>query len=140
MGKQVKIFDLLTKKQSLTVFKSQKKKNKLADELHQLISYKTQLIEILKSISTTNTKKTVSEVKSENWYNLKIQDELIAINNKIDFLSIEVKNQNIQVALASEKQKKYEEKKSHYARIDSIEKENKRESTVPSVISIRSKF
>jgi len=106
MGKQVKIFDLLTKKQSLTVFKSQKKKNQLADELHQLLSYKTQLIEILKSISTTNTKKTVSEVKSENWYNLKIQDELIAINNKIDFLSIELKNQNIQVALAADKQKK----------------------------------
>ena len=140
MGKQVKIFDLLTKKQSLTVFKSQKKKNQLADELHQLISYKTQLIEILKSISTTNTKKTVSEVKSENWYNLKIQDELVAINNKIDFLSIEVKNQNIQVALAADKQKKYEEKKSYYARIESIEKENKRESNVPSMISIRSKF
>lgn len=140
MGKQVKIFDLLTKKQSLTVFKSQKKKNQLADELHQLISYKTQLIEILKSISTTNTKKTVSEVKSENWYNLKIQDELIAINNKIDFLSIEVKNQNIQVALAADKQKKYEEKKSYYARIESIEKENKRESNVPAMISIRSKF
>ena len=140
MGKQVKIFDLLTKKQSLTVFKSQKKKNKLADELHQLISYKTQLIEILKSISTTNTKKTVSEVKSENWYNLKIQDELVAINNKIDFLSIEVKNQNIQVALAADKQKKYEEKKSYYARIESIEKENKRESNVPAMISIRSKF
>ena len=140
MGKQVKIFDLLTKKQSLTVFKSQKKKNKLADELHQLLSYKTQLIEILKSISTTNTKKTVSEVKSENWYNLKIQDELIAINNKIDFLSIEVKNQNIQVALAADKQKKYEEKKSYYARIESIEKENKRESNVPAMISIRSKF
>ena len=140
MGKQVKIFDLLTKKQSLNVFKSQKKKNQLADELHQLVSYKTQLLEILKSISTSNTKKTVSEVKSENWYNLKIQDELIAINNKIDFLSIEIKNQNIQVALAADKQKKYEEKKSHYARIESIEKENKRESNVPSMISIRSKF
>ena len=140
MGKQVKIFDLLTKKQSLNVFKSQKKKNQLADELHQLVSYKTQLLEILKSISTSNTKKTVSEVKSENWYNLKIQDELIAINNKIDFLSIELKNQNIQVALAADKQKKYEEKKNHYARIESIEKENKRESNVPSMISIRSKF
>jgi triacylglycerol esterase/lipase EstA (alpha/beta hydrolase family) len=140
MGKQVKIFDLLTKKQSLNVFKTQKKKNQLADELRQLVSYKTQLLEILKSISTTNTKKTVSEVKSENWYNLKIQDELIAINNKIDFLSIELKNQNIQVALAADKQKKYEEKKIHYARIESIEKENKKESNLPSMISIRSKF
>ena len=140
MGKQVKIFDLLTKKQSLNVFKSQRKKNQLEDELNQLVSYKKQLLEILESISTTTTQKTVSEVKSENWYNLKIQDELIAINNKIDFLSIEIKNQNVQVALAADKQKKYEEKKNHYSKIESIEKENKRESSMPSMVSTRAKF
>ena len=125
MGKQLKVYDLLTKKQSLTVFKSQKKKNQLSEELNQVISYQKQLFEILKSISTTKSQKTVSEIKSENWYNLKIQDELIAIGNKIDFLSLEIKNQNIQVALAADKQKKYEEKKVYFSKRDLIEKENK---------------
>ena len=116
MGKQLKVFDLLTKKQSLTVFKSQKKKNQLSEELNQAISYQKQLLEILKSIGMTKSQKTVSEIKSEAWYNLKIQDELTAIKNKIDFLSLEFKNQNIQVALATDKQKKYAEKKNHYSK------------------------
>jgi hypothetical protein len=140
MGKQLKVFDLLTKKQSLTVFKSQKKKNQLSEELNQVISYQKQLFEILKSISTTKSQKTVSEIKSENWYNLKIQDELIAIGNKIDFLSLEIKNQNIQVALAADKQKKYEEKKVYFSKLDLIEKENKRESSIQRPNSQRSKF
>jgi hypothetical protein len=140
MGKQVKIFDLLTKKQSMTVFKSQKKKNQLSEELKKLVHFQQQLIEILKSISKTKTHKTVSEIKSENWYNLKIQDELIAINNKIDFLSIEIKNQNIQVALAADKQKKYAEKKIHFDKLELLEKENKRESSMQSHFNSRSKF
>ena len=140
MGKQVKIFDLLSKKQSLTVFKSQKKKNQLSDELKQIIAYQKQLREILESISTTKTQKTVSEIKSENWYNLKIQDELIAISNKIDFLSLEIKNQNVQVALAADKQKKYEEKKNHFNRLELIEKENRIETTIPARPNNRTKF
>ena len=140
MGKQVKIFDLLSKKQSLTVFKSQKKKNQLTDELKQIIAYQKQLREILESISTTKTQKTVSEIKSENWYNLKIQDELIAINNKIDFLSLEIKNQNVQVALAADKQKKYEEKKNYFNKLELIEKENRSETTLPPRPNNRTKF
>lgn len=140
MGKQVKIFDLLSKKQSLTVFKSQKKKNQLSDELKKIIAYQKQLREILESISTTKTQKTVSEIKSENWYNLKIQDELIAISNKIDFLSLEIKNQNVQVALAADKQKKYEEKKNHFNRLELIEKENRIETTIPARPNNRTKF
>ena len=140
MGKQVKIFELLSKKQSLTVFKSQKKKNQLTDELKQIIAYQKQLREILESIATTKTQKTVSEIKSENWYNLKIQDELIAISNKIDFLSLEIKNQNVQVALAADKQKKYEEKKNHFNKLELIEKENKSETTISNRPNNRTKF
>ena len=140
MGKQLKIYDLLSKKQSLTVFKSQKKKNKLSEELTQILSYHEQLLDILKSLTLTKTQKTVLEIKSENWYKLKIQDELIAANNKIDFLSLEIKNQNIQVALAADKQKKYEEKKKHFSKLDLIEKENKRDSSVQSPNTSKSKF
>ncbi len=132
MGRQVKIFDLLTKKQSLSVFKSQKKKGQLSEELKQNLSYQKQLLDILKSTGIKATHKTASEIQSESWYNLKIQDELIAITNRIDFLSTEIKNQNIQVALAADKQKKYEDKKNHYRKLDQLEKESKREHMMPS--------
>ena len=134
MGKEVRIFDLLTKKQSLTVFKSQKRKNKLAEELNKVITYQKQLLEIMQSIDKEVSQKTVSELKSENWYNLKIQDELIAIKNKIEFLSLELKNQNKQVALASEKQKKFQEKKRHFNKLEQQEKETRQESALQSTI------
>ncbi len=140
MGKQLKVFDLLTKKQSLTVFKSQRKKNKLSEQLNEVISYHKQLVKILESISTSQQQKTVTEIKSENWYKLKIQDELIAAKNKIDFLSDEIKNQNMQVALASDKQKKYEEKKQYFNKLELIEKENKRDNAIPQSNTIRTKF
>ena len=140
MGKQLKVFDLLTKKQSLTVFKSQKKKSKLSEELNEIISYQQQLNEILKSISTTTKQKTVAEIRSENWYKLKIQDELIAANNKIDFLYLEIKNQNMLVALEADKQKKYEEKKKHFSKLELIEKENKRDSAIQPSNTNRTKF
>ena len=139
MGKQVKIFDLLAKKQSLTVFKSQKRKNQLLEELTQVSSYKKQLLEIFSSIETKQSYKTVSEIKSENWYNLKIQDELKGIDNKIEFLSLEIKNQNIQVATASEKQKKFQEKRKFFNSLEKQEKETRLESSMPSVTNNRSK-
>ena len=140
MGKQLKLFDLLTKKQSLNVFKSQRKKNKLSEQLNEVIAYQKQLVNILESISTSKPHKSVAEIKSENWYKLKIQDELIAANNKIDFLSIEIKNQNMQVALASDKQKKYEEKKQYFNKIELIEKENKRDNAIQPSNTNRTKF
>ena len=139
MGKQVKIFDLLAKKQSLTIFKSQKRKNQLMEELNQVRSYKNQLLEILSSIDTNQSYKTVSEIKSENWYNLKIQDELRAIDNKIEFLNLEIKNQNIQVANASEKQKKFQEKRKFFNSLEKQEKETRLESSMPSATNNRSK-
>ena len=139
MGKQVKIFDLLAKKQSLTIFKSQKRKNQLMEELNQVRSYKNQLLEILSSIDTNQSYKTVSEIKSENWYNLKIQDELKAIDNKIEFLNLEIKNQNIQVANASEKQKKFQEKRKFFNSLEKQEKETRLESSMPSATNNRSK-
>ncbi len=140
MGKQLKLFDLLTKKQSLNVFKSQRKKNKLSEQLNEVIAYQKQLVNILESISTSKPHKSVAEIKSENWYKLKIQDELIAANNKIDFLSIEIKNQNMQVALASDKQKKYEEKKQYFNKLELIEKENKRDDAIQPSNTNRTKF
>ena len=140
MGKQSRVYDLLTKKQSLAVFATQKRKSKLSEELNKTISYQEQLLNMLNAITDPEMQKTVAQVKSEAWYNLKIQDELIAVKNKIDFLSIEIKNQNMQIALASDKHKKYEAKKNHFSKLDLIEKENRLDAFIPSTNKSRSKF
>ena len=140
MGKQQKIFDLLTKKQSLNVYRSKRKKNKLSEQLAEINTYRKQLIEILDSISSPQKNKTVGEIKSETWYKLKLQDELIGANNKIDFLSLELKNQNIQVALEAEKHKKFEEKKNYFKRLEIIDREKKLDVNSPPQSGNRAKF
>ena len=127
MGKQIKVYDLLSKKQSLDVFKNQKKKNQLLEELNAARAYKEQLIEISTSILNDNTEKTVSQIKSESWYSLKIQDELLAIESKIEFLIVEIKDHGIQIAIASEKKRKFDEKKLQLKKIATRDKENRQE-------------
>ena len=139
MGKQVRVFDLLTKKQSLSVFKSQKKRNKLAEELRNATAYQKQLEDILESMASDKKKKTVAEIKSESWYRLKIRDELTSIQNKIDFLSVEIKDQRIQVAKETEKRKKFDEKKTHFQKVELLESERREEIATPSRIDNRSK-
>ena len=134
MGKQVRVFDLLTKKQSINVFKSQKKKNEIAEKLRVATLYEKQLQEILNSMVGDDNNKTVAEIRSENWYKLKIQDELVANRNKIDFLSKEIISQRMQVAKESEKRKKFNEKKDHFKKMESQEKERRQESFTPSRI------
>ena len=140
MGKQVKVFDLLSKKQSLHVFRNQRKKNQLLEELRLATAYQKQLHEILNTMSEAEGNKTVSEIRSENWYKLKIQDELVSVGNKIDFLTIEIKDQGIQIALASEKKRKFEEKRNQLRKIDTHNRENKRETMSIAHPNNRSKF
>ena len=140
MGKQVKVFDLLSKKQSLHVFRNQRKKNQLLEELRLATAYQKQLHEILNTMYETEGNKTVSQIRSENWYKLKIQDELVSVRNKIDFLTIEIKDQGIQIALASEKKRKFEEKRNQLKKIDTRNRENKRETMSIAHPTNRSKF
>ncbi len=140
MGKQVKVFELLSKKQSLNVFKNQKKKNQLVDELKAATAYQKKLTEILTNMSKELENKTVSQIKAENWYNLKIQDELIATVNKIEFLTIEIKNQGVQIALASEKKRKFDEKKIQIQKINAQELENKIENMAAAPSNNGSKY
>ena len=53
---------------------------------------------------------------------------------------MELKNQNIQIALAADKQRKYEEKRSHFNRLEIIERENRQDSTIPPFNTNKSKF
>ncbi|MEE2774750.1 MAG: hypothetical protein VYE27_07550 [Pseudomonadota bacterium] len=134
MGKQVRVFDLLTKKQSISVFKSQKKKNEIAEKLRLATLYEKQLQDILNSMLENKNHKTVAEIKSETWYKLKIQDELRANRNKIDFLNKEIVNQRMLVAKESEKRKKFSERKDYFKKLESQEKERKQENMTPSGI------
>ena len=86
MKSSPRTYELLAKKQSLSLMRSNRKKNALVESLNQCLELEKQLKEILATTFETRNNKTVSEIKSESWYNVKIQDELSAVRNKIEFL------------------------------------------------------
>ncbi len=138
MKSSPRTYELLAKKQSLSLMRSNRKKNALVESLNQCLELEKQLKEILATTFETRNNKTVSEIKSESWYNVKIQDELSAVRNKIEFLGEELKNQKMQFAIEKEKQKKFDERFHLSKKMNRLEKEKKFESLFQNRSSIRS--
>tara|TARA_A100001015_G_scaffold317539_1_gene434800 strand:- start:1029 stop:1445 length:417 start_codon:yes stop_codon:yes gene_type:complete len=130
MKSQRRIFDLLSKKQNLQLIKLTQKKNKLSAELKESIEQKLQLKSIIESSRNRGTELTAAAIQSESWYSIRIKDQLVALQNRIDFLSDEIKNQNVLVAMQKEKKNKYNEKKEYYHKMEKIEKENRFEASL----------
>ena len=110
MKNRKRIFELLSKKENISLRKAINKKNSLLKELKKIEVTKRKLEEVIKETKKENTERTVTELKAESWYNTKIKDQLIEIKNKIDFLLKEIKNQNVTLSNHKEKSKKYDEK------------------------------
>ena len=125
MRSPVRTYELLAMKQNLSLIKYYKKKNALVESLNQCIDLESQLTIILKKTFEKKENKTVSEIKSESWYNIKIQDELLAVKNRIEFLKTEIKNHNLRLAIEKEKHKKFIEKKDHHNKLLLMERDEK---------------
>ena len=110
MKNKKRIFDLLSKKENISLRRAINKKNSLLKELKKIEVTKRKLEEVIKETKKESTERTVTELKAESWYNTKIKDQLIEIKNKIDFLLKEIKSQNVILSNHKEKSKKYDEK------------------------------
>ena len=126
MKNRKRVFSLLSKKENISFRKAISKKNLLLKDLKKINETKKKLNEVIKETKQNNNEKTVNELKAENWYNTKIKDQLVEIDNKIDFLNKEIKNQNIILSNHKEKSKKYDEKYIEHRKneITAIEKRN----------------
>ncbi len=118
-------YELLAMKQNLSLIKHHKKKSTLLESLNQCFELKKQLTEILETTHEKKENKTVSEIRSESWYNVKIQDELSSVRNRIEFLSEELKNHKLQLAIENEKHKKFVEKKDLFYKLEMEERDEK---------------
>ncbi len=118
-------YELLAMKQNLSLIKYHKKRGALVESLNQCIELKKQLTEILETTYEKKENKTASEIKSESWYNIKIQDELSSVKNRIEFLSEELRTHKLQLAIENEKHKKFVEKKELFYKLEVEERNEK---------------
>ena len=126
MKNKKKIYNLLSKKENIKLRKVITKRNTLIKELNSNESTKLKLNKVIKENIENKNQKTGGDLKAENWYNTKIKDQIIKIDNRINFLLKEIKDQNILLATSKEKSKKYKQRFTEMKKneIQEIEKKN----------------
>lgn len=126
MKNKKKIFDLLSKKENIKLRKVITKKNNLIKELKTTENTKFKLTKVIEENKENKNQKTGGDLKAENWYNTKIKDQIIKIDNRISFLLKEIKDQNILLSKSKEKSKKYNQRFTEMKKneIEEIERKN----------------
>ena len=126
MKNKKKIFDLLSKKENIKLRKVITKKNNLIKELKTTEKTKFKLTKVIEENKENKNQKTGGDLKAENWYNTKIKDQIIKIDNRISFLLKEIKDQNILLSKSKEKSKKYNQRFTEMKKneIEEIERKN----------------
>ena len=130
MKNKKKIFKLLSKKENLNLRKVITKKNSLIKELITTENTKSKLNQVIQETVENKNQKTGGDLKAENWYHTKIKDQIIKIDNRISFLSKEIKDQNVLLSKCKEKSKKYNQKYDEMKKNEIEEIEKKKEASL----------
>ena len=93
MASKGKLFELLALKDKLERNKHFKQAKAITDEIERNKSLKEKLQEIVKEEKETEPSMTALQLKSKKWYNLRIQEQISASENKHLFL----KKENFQI-------------------------------------------
>ena len=89
MRAKSKLFELLALKEKLERNKHFKQAKDINEEIQKNNSLKEKLQEITRQEKETNNSITAIQLKSKNWYGLKIQEQILASENKELFLQKE---------------------------------------------------
>ena len=118
MGSKRKIFELLALKEKLERNNHFKKAKAISEEIKKNNSLKEKLLEIVKEEKVKKKSMTALQLKSKNWYNLKIQEQILAAENKNIFLEKENSQIQKKIAFKHQKMKTSIEKASYHKKIE----------------------
>ena len=132
MGSKRKLFELFALKDKLERNKHFIKAKTISEEIKRNNSLKEKLQEIAKEEKEIKKSMTALQLKSKKWYNLKIQEQILASENKKSFL--EKENYQIQkkIALKHHKMKNSLEKAALHKKIELDTSEKKQLLSYPS--------
>lgn len=132
MGSKRKLFELLALKDKLERNNHFKQAKAISDEIQKNNLLNEKLQEIVKDENKTKISMTALQLKSQNWYNLKIQEQILSSENKKSFL--EKENYQIQkkIALKHHKMKNSLEKAALHKKIELDTSEKKQLLSYPS--------
>ena len=131
MRSKSKLFELLALKEKLERNKYFKQAKDINEEIQKNNSLKEKLQEITRQEKETNNSITAIQLKSKNWYGLKIQEQILASENKNLFLQKENFQIQKKIAQKHHKMKNSLEKASLHKKIEEEVAEKKHLLSVP---------
>ena len=133
MRSKKKMFEILALKDRLERNNYYKQAKAISDEINKNNHLKEKLEEIVAQENKTDNSMTALQLKSKKWYNLRIQEQILASENKKNFL--EKENSQIQKKIAQKhhKMKNSLEKAAFHKKIDEENLDKKNQLSLPTL-------
>ena len=131
MAKGRSVFHLLALKQKVALAKKNRTMKTLQDELDRTKGIRDQLSEMVGTMNVPVGETTVLHLRSASWYGNQVQEQLGAISNRAEFLSVEVDTHRKDIALTRHKQERALEKSIKHERAEQLEREERAAALMP---------
>ena len=131
MAKGRSVFHLLALKQKVALAKKNRTMKTLQDELDRTKGIRDQLSEMVGTMNVPVGETTVRHLRSASWYGNQVQEQLGAISNRAEFLSVEVDTHRKDIAITRHKQERALEKSIEHERAEQLEREERDAALMP---------
>ena len=131
MAKGRSVFHLLALKQKVALAKKNRTMKTLQDELDRTKGIRDQLSEMVGTMNVPVGETTVRHLRSASWYGNQVQEQLGAISNRAEFLSVEVDTHRKDIAITRHKQERALEKSIEHERVEQLEREERAAALMP---------
>ena len=131
MAKGRSVFHLLALKQKVALAKKNRTMKTLQDELDRTKGIRDQLSEMVGTMNVPVGETTVRHLRSASWYGNQVQDQLGAISNRAEFLSVEVETHRKDIAITRHKQERALDKSIEHERAEQLEREERAAALMP---------
>ena len=125
------MFHLLALKQKVALAKKNRTMKTLQDELDRTKGIRDQLSEMVGTMNVPVGETTVRHLRSASWYGNQVQEQLGAISNRAEFLSVEVDTHRKDIAFTRHKQERALEKSIEHERAEQLEREERAAALMP---------
>ena len=131
MAKGGSVFHLLALQQKVALAKKNRTMKTLQDELDRTKGIRDQLSEMVGTMNVPVGETTVRHLRSASWYGNQVQEQLGAISNRAEFLSVEVDTHRKDIAITRHKQERALEKSIEHERAEQLEREERAAALMP---------
>jgi len=134
MAKRKSIFERMAMKQKVSMVKKNQAMQTLREELDRTNALRDQLSDIAEETAIKSGPTTAMHIRSANWYAGQIQEQLVTMSNRSEFLVTEVSAQQAVMAEERYRHKRSLEKHDEYCRQQRAAAEDRQAALMPPIM------